>query len=76
MSATPKLTPKMAQLLAAIREGATLRYAGWQEVRVTYGPADERNYIARQSTLYALRDRGLVELGSFGVRLVTTTQED
>lgn len=73
---TTKLTAKQSQLLQAIKDGAELRYAGYQEIKVTYplvafGVQDPRNYTARQQTLYALRDRGLIELGSFGVRLTS-----
>lgn len=69
MNTETRLSPKQAQLLEAIRAGATLRYAGWQEIRVIYGAADSRNYTARQQTLFALRDRGLVEVDKNGVRV-------
>lgn len=69
-----RLSPQQRRLLEALRAGATLRYAGWQQVAVTYpdpphGRRDERNFTAMQATLYALRDRGLVALGADGVVL-------
>jgi hypothetical protein len=64
-----KLTDTQRRLFEAIRAGADLRLAGWQQIRVTFGPRDSRNYVAMQATLYALRDRKLIELGDFGVRL-------
>lgn len=67
MERTKKLTETQARLLEAIHEGATVRYAGWQQIRVTFGPADARSYVARQQTLYALRDRGLVRLDAQGI---------
>jgi hypothetical protein len=67
----PRLSPKQQQLLDAVERGADLRYLGWQQIRVTYGPKHPENYIATQGTLHALLDRGLVETGPFGVRAVT-----
>lgn len=63
------LTPKQTQLLEAMQEGASLRYAGWQQINVTFGPADKRNYVARIQTLIALNDRGLVRIDQHGPRL-------
>lgn len=74
MATKTRLTPKQAQLLEAIREGAALRYAGWQQIDVRFplpefGCPDPRNYTAREQTLYALRDRGLVKVDKDGIRL-------
>lgn len=70
MMTAEKLTPPQARLYDAIRRGARLSYQGWQEIAVDFGARHPDNFRARQQTLYALRDRGLVELGSFGVRLI------
>lgn len=64
-----KITPTQKRFLDALHAGATLRYRGWQEIAVEFGPRDPRNYIARQQTVYALRDRGLVVVDAQGVRL-------
>lgn len=61
------LTRKQQQLLNAIVAGASVRRGGWQQLHVTFGPRDERNYVAMESTLLALRDRGLVRLTGDGI---------
>ena len=68
-TASPKLTPKQQQLYDAIRDGARLTYRGWQEIGVDYGPQDPRNYVARETTAYALRDRGLIVMDKDGIRI-------
>jgi hypothetical protein len=50
-----------------------LHYTGWQQVDVwiespVFGDPGER-FVAREQTLYALRDRGLITLGKDGVQL-------
>lgn len=67
---TTRLTPTQQRFLDALRAGASLRHRGWQEIAVEFGPRDPRNYIAREQTVYALRDRGLVTLDKSGIHLV------
>lgn len=66
---TPKISPPQARLYDAIKRGARLTYRGWQELGVDFGPRHPENYIAREATLMALRDRGLVIADRDGVRL-------
>jgi predicted methyltransferase len=67
-NASQNLSGPMQRVLAAMQRGAQLRYSGWQQVVVSFPGTPER-FVAREQTLYALRDRGLVTMDKNGVNL-------
>jgi hypothetical protein len=65
---TGEMSTPMRQVLGAMQRGASIEYTGWQQVCV-YFPMTPERFTARQQTIYALRDRGLITLGPKGVML-------